>query len=196
MNHLTAFASSVARIDTGVQNLRQKQIRSLRRLDNFTLIIELVLIGQFKQITLQVICLRGWRQFETEELHSRQLHFKIFSTTVAVETRLIQGYQALKLNSLICREWPYLPFWVSLNRLRTGVGLFRSTMQKWGLVSSANCRCGAEEQTANHILASYPLYHPPNGTLGLAALDDDTVDWLKRSTLNIWWQDRPKFWVV
>jgi len=24
------------------------------------------------------------------------------------------------------------------------------------------------------------LYHPPNGRLGLAALDDDTVDWLKR----------------
>jgi len=23
-----------------------------------------------------------------------------------------------------------------------------------------------------------PLYHPSNGTLGLVALDDDTVDWL------------------
>jgi len=29
---------------------------------------------------------------------------------------------------------------------------------------------------ADHILASCPLYHPPNRTLGLAALDDDTVD--------------------
>jgi len=29
------------------------------------------------------------------------------------------------------------------------------------------------------------LYHPPNGTLGLAALDDDTVDWLKRIALKI-----------
>jgi len=33
-------------------------------------------------------------------------------------------------------------------------------------------------------LASCLLYHPPNGTLGLADLDDDTVDWLKRTTLK------------
>jgi len=29
------------------------------------------------------------------------------------------------------------------------------------------------------MLASCPLYHPPKGTLGLAALVDDTIDWLK-----------------
>jgi len=52
-------------------------------------------------------------------------------------------------------------------------------MQKWGLLPSANCRCGAEEQTADYILASCPLYHPPNGTLGLAAIDDDTMDWIQ-----------------
>jgi len=28
------------------------------------------------------------------------------------------------------------------------------------------------------------FYHPPNGTLGLVALDDDTEDWLKRTTLT------------
>jgi len=44
--------------------------------------------------------------------------------------------------------------WVRLNCLRTGGGLFRSTMHKWGLVTSANCRCGAKEQTADHILDS------------------------------------------
>jgi len=69
------------------------------------------------------------------------------------------------------------PSWVRRNRLRSGVGLFRSTMHKWGLVPSANCRCGAEEQTADHILPSCTLYHPPNLTLGLMALDDDTVEW-------------------
>jgi len=73
------------------------------------------------------------------------------------------------------------PFWVRLIRLRTGVGLFRSTIHKSGLVLSANYRCGAEEQTSDHILASCPVYHLPNGTFGLAALDDDTVDWLKRT---------------
>jgi len=29
------------------------------------------------------------------------------------------------------------------------------------------------------------LYHPPNGTLGLVALDDDIVEWLKTTALNI-----------
>jgi len=55
-----------------------------------------------------------------------------------------------------------------------------------GLAALVNCRCGAEKQTADHILASCPLNHSLNGTLGLAALDDDTVlDWLKATTLSI-----------
>jgi len=29
------------------------------------------------------------------------------------------------------------------------------------------------------------LHHPPNAAPGLAVLDDDTVDWLKRTTLSI-----------
>jgi len=58
-------------------------------------------------------------------------------------------------------------------------------MHKWSLVPSANSRCGTEEQTADHILASCLLYHPPNGTLGLAALDDDTLDWLQITELCI-----------
>jgi len=77
------------------------------------------------------------------------------------------------------------PFWVRLNRLRTDVGLFCSTMHKWEFLHSANCSCGTEEQMADHILASCPLYHSPNGTLGLAAVDDDTVDWLQTTALCI-----------
>jgi len=38
------------------------------------------------------------------------------------------------------------------SHVEAGVGLFRSTMHKWELVPSANCRCGAEEQTADNIL--------------------------------------------
>jgi len=40
------------------------------------------------------------------------------------------------------------------------------------------------EQRANHI-ASCPPYHSPKGTLGLAALDDDSVDWLQKTVLSI-----------
>ena len=35
--------------------------------------------------------------------------------------------------------------WVKLNRLRTGVGRFGSSMHKWGLASSAKCESGASE---------------------------------------------------
>ena len=41
---------------------------------------------------------------------------------------------------------------VKLNRLRTGVGCFGSSMHKWGLAFSAKCECGASEQTVDHII--------------------------------------------
>ena len=33
--------------------------------------------------------------------------------------------------------------WVKLNRPRTGVGRFHSSMHKWGLAPSPNCKWGA-----------------------------------------------------
>ena len=42
------------------------------------------------------------------------------------------------------------PSWVRLNRLRTGVGRFQSSMHKCGLAPTSNCECGAVEQTADH----------------------------------------------
>ena len=46
--------------------------------------------------------------------------------------------------------------WVKLNRLRTGVGRFDSSMHKWGLASSGKRECGASEQTADHIYFNMP----------------------------------------
>ena len=64
--------------------------------------------------------------------------------------------------------------WVKLNRLRTGVGRFHSSMQKWGLAPSPNCECGASEQTADHVLTACPIHRAPHGARGLTVLDDET----------------------
>ena len=39
--------------------------------------------------------------------------------------------------------------WVRLNRVRTGVGRIRSCLYTWGMVSSAACKCSAEEQSTS-----------------------------------------------
>jgi len=58
-------------------------------------------------------------------------------------------------------------------------------MRKWGLVNSENCKCEAEEQTTDHILAFCLLYQPSKWDAWFGALDDGTVDWLKTTAHNI-----------
>ena len=48
--------------------------------------------------------------------------------------------------------------WVKLNRLRTGVGRFHSSMHRWGLAPSPNCECSASEETADHVLIACPIH--------------------------------------
>ena len=75
--------------------------------------------------------------------------------------------------------------WVRLNRLRTGIGRFHSSMHKWGLASSPNCECGASEQTADHVLTACPIHRAPHGARGLTVLDDETRCWLNDITASI-----------
>ena len=79
------------------------------------------------------------------------------------------------------------PTWVKFNHLRTGVGRFRSNMHKWGLAQSMTCECGAEEQTADHIILDCPLppYHALSWLHGLAVLGDNTITWLLQSCPDI-----------
>ena len=51
--------------------------------------------------------------------------------------------------------------WVKLNRLRSGVGRFYSSIYKWGLAPLTNCECGASEQTADHIISQCPIHRVP-----------------------------------
>ena len=69
-------------------------------------------------------------------------------------------------------------FSVRLNRLRTGNGLFRSAMHKWGMTPSPACKCGANEQTADYLITSRPVYCHPNGARGLASDDVTLENWL------------------
>ena len=69
---------------------------------------------------------------------------------------------------------------VKLKRLCTGVGRFIAYMWRWCLSKSPACNCGADQQTANHIITECPLYRPPNGFHGLIDVDVDaaTSEWL------------------
>jgi len=68
--------------------------------------------------------------------------------------------------------------WFRRNRLRTDVGHFRSCLCKWGMVSSAACECGAEEQTVDHVVFQCPIHRPPLELHGLTALYAVRVEWL------------------
>ena len=72
--------------------------------------------------------------------------------------------------------------WVKLNRLRTGVGRFHSSMHKWGYAPSPNCECGASEQTADHVLTACSIHRAPHGA---RVLDDETRCWLNDTTASI-----------
>ena len=75
--------------------------------------------------------------------------------------------------------------WVKLNRLRTGVGRFHSSMRKWGLAPSPNCECGASEQIADHVLTACPIHRTPHGALSLMVLYNETRCWLNDTTASI-----------
>ena len=74
--------------------------------------------------------------------------------------------------------------WVKLNRLRTGVGRFHSSMHKWSLAPSPNCECGASEETVDHVLTAC-IHRAPHGARVLTILDDETQCWLNNITVSI-----------
>ena len=69
--------------------------------------------------------------------------------------------------------------------MQTGVVRFHSSMYKWGLASSSNCKCGATKQTADHDISLRLIHHVSRGIRGLQVLDDATQCWLNNTTANI-----------
>ena len=72
----------------------------------------------------------------------------------------------------------------TLNRLRTGVGRYKASMQRWGLADSAACDCGDPEQTAEHIINTCPLHRPPSEA-GLFDLGPEMLAWLHDNELDL-----------
>ena len=62
---------------------------------------------------------------------------------------------------------PSRRFCVRLTRLRIGVERFRSSLNNWGIATTAAVECGAENQTVDHTTTYFRLYCPSNGTNGL-----------------------------
>jgi len=60
----------------------------------------------------------------------------------------------------------------AINRLQTGVGRFRSCLHKWSMATSANCECGAENQTVNRVFFQCPIHRPPHGLHGFGWRDN------------------------
>ena len=72
--------------------------------------------------------------------------------------------------------------WVKPNFLWIGAGCFHLSMHKWGLAPSPNSKCGASEQTADHVLTACPIHRAPHRAQGLTVLDDETQCWLNNTT--------------
>ena len=53
------------------------------------------------------------------------------------------------------------------------VGQFHSSVYKWDLASSRNCKCSTSEQAANNILIACPIHWAPHGAQGLTVFNDE-----------------------
>ena len=70
------------------------------------------------------------------------------------------------------------PSWVRLNHLSTNVGLFHSETHKCVMACTAACKCGAKEQTAEHVITFIPIYHHLNGAHAFSDVDKNLETWL------------------
>ena len=79
-----------------------------------------------------------------------------------------------------------------LRRKRDTLCLTRSAMEPGHLLHAAltmasltACECGAEEQTVDHVVLQCPIRRPPHGLHSLADLDDETIDWLLNTCVEM-----------
>ena len=77
------------------------------------------------------------------------------------------------------------PLWFRLNRLRTGVGLFRFSVHRWVMAHTAAYECGSKEQNADHIMTSCSNFSHRSRGLGMESIIEKTMAWLNNICPNI-----------
>ena len=89
---------------------------------------------------------------QTQLLHNRNAHLNVSKVRTFIKN--------------VSPTPPGLNFcsfaWVKLNRIQTGIGIFRLETRKWFMASIAICECGAKEQTVKHVMLFCPICHHPN----------------------------------
>ena len=75
--------------------------------------------------------------------------------------------------------------WVRLNRLRTAVGRFQSSLHKTSFDPASVCECGPLDQTTSHLILQCPIHRESKGYHGLLVMDNETRCWLNNIAANI-----------
>jgi len=52
------------------------------------------------------------------------------------------------------------------------------------MAAPAACECGAEDQTADHVVLQYPIHRPSLGLYGLTVMNDETIDLLLNTEMS------------
>lgn len=75
--------------------------------------------------------------------------------------------------------------WSALNRIRTEHGRSGAVLFKWGVLPSAACDCGAQEQTIEHLVATCPnrLFQGEKEEFILAT--EESVTWLRNLDVRL-----------
>ena len=75
--------------------------------------------------------------------------------------------------------------WCRRNRLVTGHGRTADKLHKWGMTDSPACDCGADSQTALHIVSDCPNRKLLGGMQGLASCAEGASEWLAGLDIDV-----------
>lgn len=73
--------------------------------------------------------------------------------------------------------------WSTLNRIRTGHGVCADSLYKWKMRTSAECDCGAEKQTIQHMIAECPRRKYDGDPLDFASATPASIEYI--NTLDV-----------